>query len=131
MTKEGFKSYIQKKFGSVERYKKITETTQKDLDAVFNLPDGSVKQARIKALINKAKKVKKENLVLKCVDITDELRKEIRIAIYTQYQNINEFCEENRYTNSFVSELLNGKYQRISRRVKEVCTILNIETCPE
>lgn len=118
-TKSRFTKFVQKKFGSVERFKKITRTRQIDLDYAFKKKD----KAAGLALMSKAKT---SNAVPIKGDLTEAMREDVRIAIYTNYKNINHFCLEHRYTNSFISELLNGKYKRVSTRIKGVFKTLKI-----
>lgn len=118
------KKKIKQKFGSVNRFCNITGKNFTDIANLFRREEGPQKQEDLKSLSMLVINTKDQPVQGK--EVTPELIEQIRVAIVTKYKTYLQFCEEESFSNTWLSTLMNGKMKTISARVRALCKILNI-----
>lgn len=124
MKVETIKKRIVKKFGSVNRFCNIAGMNYQNVNNLFRLKDGPLKQSKLKELNEKVSKTKEKPV--EGIEVNDDLLKRIRVAILTDHKNYLEFCKAKKISNTWLSALLNGKHRLLSKRVLNLCEILNV-----
>lgn len=125
MKVETLKKKIVKKFGSVNRFCNIAGKNYQNINNLFRLTDGPLKQSKLKELDAVVRKTKKD-AVVEGLEVSDDLLKRIRVAILTDHKNFLEFCKAKKVSNTWLSALLNGKHRLLSKRVLNLCETLNV-----
>lgn len=118
MTHQELKYKIKKKYGSVQRYFRLSGKTMKD----FNNAIKSKKEKEFWAACSKTK-----NVIIPEEDLTEDLLKSIRDKIYTDHKNQIEFCRATGFSNTWLSALLSGNFKRKSKKVKSLLIQLKIK----
>lgn len=117
MDAQKLKYNLKKRFGSAERYYRISGSSRKEMDR-------AIKEGKITDYWLKASLV--DNRVEK-TDLTDDLLKQIRDTIYVVYGNQSNFCRKAGFSVTWLSALLHGKHKRKSKKVLKLMKKLKIK----
>lgn len=129
MEQVDLKQYIRDKFGSVSRFAALIGEDKSDFN---NKIRNHIHQEGIYELAKKT-----EDKLIPGKEMTDETYALIRQAIYKDWRNMANFCRQNpQFSHSWVCDTINGKTggyhkkrKNITKKVKELCEILNVKPC--
>ncbi len=125
MNVDELKEKIVKKFGSVNKFCNCANINYQTLSNLFRQQDSPSRQSKLKELARKVTKTKIKKL--DGFEITDKLIEKIRVAIVTNHKTYQAFCDAHSISNTWLSALLNGKHKLVSKRVRNLCLILEIK----
>jgi len=124
MNAQKLKEAIVQKYGSVNRFCQLVGLQSTDMYGYLNRqPSNPVTLEEIRQLYEKT-----PNRLINRVEVTLEERKLIRASIYNNYHNLSEFARQHpRYSQSWLSILINGKMKRKTPKVKQLLELLSNE----
>lgn len=123
LTKAQLKAGIRMKFGNAARFCKLVGRDVYQFNKLFILKDSDDVKAQLMQVYEQARNT--DNAPVKG-ELSDELRREIKSAIFKESDNIQAFCEENGFSNTWVSTVLRGKVVKVTPKVKELAKALNL-----
>jgi hypothetical protein len=124
-TVERVKKKINDKFGSVNRFCRITNTNYLEVVNIFRKSEGREKEAQLRELAKVVRETNDEPI--KDKELRPVLLDQIREAILKKSGTQSAFCEKYGFGATWLSALLSGKHKLLSTRVKDLCKILKIE----
>lgn len=125
MKVEAVKAKIEKKFGSLNRFCNTANLNYQNVNNVFRKNDSPFKQQELRDLSKLCEKTSVR--LIDGRDLTPQLIEKIRKAIRVRYNTYDQFCEQHKFSNSWLSALLNGRHKLISAKIKRLCAILEID----
>lgn len=118
------KAGIVEKFENVSRFCRVTKRDEYQFHKLLRLKLTDENVKLLKAAYNDA--VKYENKKLKN-EVTPELSRKLKVAIFSKSDNISDFCEKNpEFNNTWISSLLHGRVVKITPKVKDLAKALNV-----
>lgn len=109
---------ILEKYGTVKRFAEIAGIE-------FNKVDFHLKEGFRESFYKSLYKIHDNRLL--DGEFPRELIDQIRGQIMVKYHRQANFCKKYGFTEAYISDLLNGKYYRITPRFERVCKILDIK----
>lgn len=122
MTQRQLKKKIQKKFGTMSKFATLSGYDRTKLQILINQAKPSKKEMEaVSALVDETKVKGAPG------DITSELKQAIKDALM-EYGGVVKFIgDHDQFNRISVYQILDGRRTRISKKVKELCKILNVK----
>jgi hypothetical protein len=112
-------------FGSIRRFNLLAGRSEFDLYYLKKQEikkQGKLRDVKLR-IIADFEKYKNESLFLKPNDL--EL---IQSAIFTNYRTPANFCRKNpQFTQPWISRLLHGEYTKVTKKIKELFVLLELD----
>ena len=115
------KTKIDAKFGSLKEFCRVSERDYSRTQYAIANGKNPLVLAEINKDVEALKPQKKKS------EIPDETLYMLRARIIRRYGSFDGFCESHKFNPSFVSELINGKKTKLSKRVREVFEAAGVE----
>jgi hypothetical protein len=116
---------IQEKFGTLTRFCKLTKRDVYELNKLLRLKRTPENLELLKVVYDDAKKTENKPVLN---EVTPEIISKIRGKIYSNFENVKDFCEKHpEYINTWISSLFNGGIVKLTPKVKKLITILEVE----
>lgn len=106
------------KFGKVSRFARLSDYDQADLHKWLKGPfaNDAARLKRLKEIHSKASKLKDKVIV--GIELSDEQRERLRNGITKKgTRTIKEFCNKKPFIQSWISKVLNGDINKITKKV--------------
>jgi hypothetical protein len=122
---EDLKTGIRNKFKTIAKFCRLTGRGVYEFGQLLRAKETPAKTAELEKVLNDARSFE---LGTTKGEITEEHRKQIKAAIFSQYDNALDFCEKNpEFINTWLSNVMNGGVIKITNKVKALAKALNIE----
>lgn len=123
MTGNELKTAIKNKFGNIARFCRLTGRDVYTFNKLFRLKRSPENLNELQAIYIEAKAIQNGPANN---ELDAPVRKKIKAAIFAKSNNILEFCEKYGFSNTWVSTVLNGGVQKITPKVKQLFTALDM-----